>query len=362
LDSNLFRPLRSAVGCRQFVVVGLLFLVALARAAADESPAETKPPPASAETTRAKLAGSASDHFDSSWTFETALQFLADRYDLQFSLDEKAFEDAGVTKVRGVVVRVKGKSTVKGATLHQVLCMVLQQVPGKSEAAFTVRKDGVVVITTAAALAKTGEKPEPPPPPPEKPAPPKRTPEEVRAKLAQPVDSFRPDPPWTLEDALDWVAGRYDVAFEIDEKAFAAGGIENTGEWGIADRERWELKLTTLDRVVRELLARLPEKADAVLTITDGGGVRITTPRALAESVAGKKPEPAPPPDPNEVQRLKDKLDQRGSFSPDPNWAVSDALMWLADRYDLPFNVDQRALKAAGLKKPLSKMPVGRLT
>jgi hypothetical protein len=105
--------------------------------------------------------------------------------------------------------------------------------------------------------------------------------EQVRDKLDQPVDSFKPVEQWTLKDALEWLEDRYAMKFSVDVRAFEAEKIENVRGTLIAEKEQWELKNARLKDVVRKLLAQLPATTSgATHVIIDDTIVVTTTARA----------------------------------------------------------------------------------
>jgi hypothetical protein len=99
----------------------------------------------------------------------------------------------------------------------------------------------------------------------------------VRDKLDQTVDSFKPVEQWTLKDALEWLADRYDLKFSVDVRAFEAEKIADVRQSMIAAKDQWELKNAKLKDVVRTLLKQLPATTSGATYVIIEDTVVVTT-------------------------------------------------------------------------------------
>jgi hypothetical protein len=101
--------------------------------------------------------------------------------------------------------------------------------------------------------------------------------EKVRDKLDQTVDSFKPVEQWTLKDALEWLADRYDLKFSVDVRAFETEKIADVRQSMIAAKDQWELKNAKLKEVVRTLLKHLPATTSGATYVIIDDTVVVTT-------------------------------------------------------------------------------------
>jgi hypothetical protein len=94
---------------------------------------------------------------DPSLTLEQALEYLTDRYELNFVTNERAFEDeaeeANNERVLDFQIATKPIPRMFKVTLEQVLRKILSRVPAQFEATYLIR-DNIIEITTRKAAAK----------------------------------------------------------------------------------------------------------------------------------------------------------------------------------------------------------------
>jgi hypothetical protein len=92
---------------------------------------------------------------DPRFTLQDALDYLADRYDLSFDVDEKAFAKAiGKDKPRSILAEPVATTPIpkmRGVSLERVLEKILARVEVDSGATFLIHKDQIFITTGAAA-------------------------------------------------------------------------------------------------------------------------------------------------------------------------------------------------------------------
>jgi hypothetical protein len=129
----------------------------------------------------------------------------------------------------------------------------------------------------------------------DEPAPPRSL--ELRNQLAASV-SFGgfDDPKTTLAEALDQLAKRYNLTFDVNEKAFRADDLEDALKVMIAENNPIPpLPNATLATVLRKILSRVPAKSGAVYVIRRDH-IEITTEAALRQEFYADRPRgPFPP-------------------------------------------------------------------
>jgi hypothetical protein len=86
---------------------------------------------------------------DSRYSLGEALDFLADRFDLTFDVNEKAFEAEKVKNVFEEPVAKKAVPKMLNVGLATVLQEILDRVPCKSGATYVIRKDRIEITTRA---------------------------------------------------------------------------------------------------------------------------------------------------------------------------------------------------------------------
>ncbi|MGH7222202.1 MAG: hypothetical protein ACRELF_03150 [Gemmataceae bacterium] len=120
-------------------------------------------------------------------------------------------------------------------------------------------------------------------------AEPPKPPLSVSQKLAQRVQySGLDDPRATLNDALNMLAKRYKLSFDINAAAFKSEGFPGIGRTVIADPKPIPaMKNVRLDKVLKTILARVPVPSGATLRVR-GDKVEITT-NAFLKKLKKKK-------------------------------------------------------------------------
>src|SRR5262249_13151667 len=87
-------------------------------------------------------------------TLQEVLDFLADRYDLTFDVNEAAFRAEMVEDVLGKPVAEKAIPKMYNVSLETVLRKILARVPSVSGATYIIRRDVVEITTEARARAE----------------------------------------------------------------------------------------------------------------------------------------------------------------------------------------------------------------
>jgi hypothetical protein len=111
-----------------------------------------------------------------------------------------------------------------------------------------------------------------------------------RLQSAVNFDGFD-DPKLTLEQALDYLAERYEVAFDVDENAFAAVNIKSVLQEEVAKTPIPKMYNVPLDRVVRKILARLPTPHGATYLL-HRNCITITTMETARKEILGDSDRP----------------------------------------------------------------------
>jgi hypothetical protein len=91
---------------------------------------------------------------DPKMTLQEALDWLADRHDLTFSVNEEAFKTDRVEEVLGRPVAEKALPKLSNVRLDFVLRTILARIPAGSGATYVIRRDRVEVTTQAAVRAE----------------------------------------------------------------------------------------------------------------------------------------------------------------------------------------------------------------
>jgi hypothetical protein len=88
-------------------------------------------------------------------------------------------------------------------------------------------------------------------------------------KLKAPIQfrGFESDPKMTLQEALDFLADRYDVGFDIDETAFKAEKLDSVLSTPIAVQCLPKMANVRLERVLQKILARVPAQSGVTYLI-----------------------------------------------------------------------------------------------
>jgi hypothetical protein len=99
-------------------------------------------------------------------------------------------------------------------------------------------------------------------------APVPRPEEEAHAKLAKKVKfPGYEDRRTTLSEALEDLGKKYDLSFEINERAFVHEGIKDVGKTEVADRDPIPAMNAPLETVLKKILARIPVTSGATYLI-----------------------------------------------------------------------------------------------
>ena len=114
-------------------------------------------------------------------------------------------------------------------------------------------------------------------------------------KLTQTInfDGFD-DPKMTLQDALEYLMDRYDLAFEIDRAAFAKFDVKNAAQFEIAREPIEKARGVRLKHVLNKIVARLPEAAEPTF-ILQGDAILVTTRKAASKRILGDENRLLPP-------------------------------------------------------------------
>jgi hypothetical protein len=106
------------------------------------------------------------------------------------------------------------------------------------------------------------------------------------------------DPKLTLQDALDYLTDRYDLSFDVDEKAFAKAFGKDKPKVALAEPVANpplpKMRGVTLELLLRKLLTRLDVESGATFLI-HRNQIVITTGSAASEEVLGDSERPLPP-------------------------------------------------------------------
>jgi hypothetical protein len=108
---------------------------------------------------------------------------------------------------------------------------------------------------------------------------------QLRDKLDKPVNfsGFDADPKMTLQEALDHLADRYDLTFDVNESAFKAEMVEDVMAKPVANTAIPKMVNVSLDTVLRKILSRIPTQS-GITYIIRRDVIEITTGAyALAE-------------------------------------------------------------------------------
>jgi hypothetical protein len=121
---------------------------------------------------------------------------------------------------------------------------------------------------------------------------------ELRHRLSNTVNfQGYDDPRLTLNDALDNLSKRYNLTFDINEKAFELENVKDLGRTPITDRGPIPPMHTTLAKVLRKILLRVPADSGATYLIR-GDVIEITTTEAIRKEFFADRlvmPNPLPP-------------------------------------------------------------------
>jgi len=121
---------------------------------------------------------------------------------------------------------------------------------------------------------------------------------ELRHRLSDTVNlAGYDDPRMTLNDALDSLSKRYNLTFDINEKAFELENVTELERTPITDRSPIPPMRTTLATILRKILRRVPSDSGATYLIR-GDIIEITTTAAIRKEFFADRlvmPNPLPP-------------------------------------------------------------------
>jgi hypothetical protein len=85
------------------------------------------------------------------------LNFLSERYDVSFEVNDRAFEEDGISEVlKSEITKNEPLAPMSDTTLRQILTKVLTRLEPKSRATFLIRKDAIEITTEAAVRGELG--------------------------------------------------------------------------------------------------------------------------------------------------------------------------------------------------------------
>src|SRR5262249_39267029 len=96
------------------------------------------------------------------------------------------------------------------------------------------------------------------------------------------------DPKMALQDALEYLADRFEINFDVNEAAFGAEDCSTVLATEIAKRPVPKMHNVTLGQVLRKVLSRVKAPSGATYVLRDDR-VEITTLAALKKEVFGEK-------------------------------------------------------------------------
>jgi hypothetical protein len=113
--------------------------------------------------------------------------------------------------------------------------------------------------------------------------------QELIETLSVPVKfgGFEADPHYSLGEALEFLADRFDLTFDVNEKAFEAEKVKNVQEEPIAKKAVPKMLNVSLETVLQEILGRVPCKSGATF-VTRKDRIEITTRAQLRAEIWGK--------------------------------------------------------------------------
>lgn len=112
-------------------------------------------------------------------------------------------------------------------------------------------------------------------------------PRSLLRKLAVPINfngfrdpkTGRPDPRITLEEALDRLADRRDLTFDVNEEAFKAEGVKDVLGVRVATKPLPRMRRAPIAAVLRKILFAACVPADTTWIVRPDGAIEITTTR-----------------------------------------------------------------------------------
>jgi WD40 repeat protein len=292
---------------------------------------------------------------DPKMTLQEALDKFADRFDLDFDLDDAAFRAEGLANVLSTPVAVERVPRLLHS-LDMVLRQLLSRVPSQSGTTYVIGFDGVIDITTqkqAAARRAPG---------------PKRGWEaslltendteeakrirRVRERLLHQVgfNGFYAAPNLTLQQVLDHFGERFDLVFDVDEAAFRAEGLAAVSSTPVVKEPIAKLLHARFDRILRKVLSRVPSESGTTYVVAPDGVIEITTQQqAEARRPTGPTLVVAGP----RARELRQNLLRPVRFNglgANPKATLQGILDLLAHEYQLNIKVDDAPFKEEGLE------------
>ena len=129
------------------------------------------------------------------------------------------------------------------------------------------------------------------------------------------VDGFD-DPRMTLQDALDYLTDRYDLSFDVDDKAFAEAIGKKKPRNVLVDQVCGstpipKMRAVSLETVLRKILVRLDVPSGATMLL-HRDQILLTTRAAASQEVLGDSNRPLPPLVHRRMEKrlLRDSLDE----------------------------------------------------
>jgi hypothetical protein len=132
-----------------FAAVVVLALFPMLQSAPAPNPAVVVPEPSPAERVREKLAESVTVSIPAEWTFGDALDYLTDKYNLRFAIDDRAFAAKKLDNVRGVNIGPGMGWQAIDVPLKGVLKNILDKGSLAEKGATYVIINKTIIITTA---------------------------------------------------------------------------------------------------------------------------------------------------------------------------------------------------------------------
>jgi RNA polymerase sigma factor (sigma-70 family) len=119
---------------------------------------------------------------------------------------------------------------------------------------------------------------------------------ELRDKPASPVkfDGWENDPKSTLQEALDHLADRFDLTFDVNEAAFKAEMVEDVLAKPVAKKPIPKMINVRLETVLRKILARIPARSGATFLIREDT-IELPTVAAVRAELGVEGERPLPP-------------------------------------------------------------------
>jgi hypothetical protein len=119
---------------------------------------------------------------------------------------------------------------------------------------------------------------------------------DLASRLAKPVifSGYDADPKMSLQEALDHLADRYDLSFDVNEAAFKADRVNDVMAHPVAAKAVPKMVNVRLDRVLRKVLERVPARSGATFLIRDDH-IELTTGAAVRAELGRDDRRPLPP-------------------------------------------------------------------